>query len=83
METNIINVGNSKGIIIPAKILKLLQIRDKVQVLIEGNKMIIKPLDLNPRSNWNEQFKLAISANDDSELIPDIFEDEEFDDWTW
>ena len=83
METNIINVGNSKGIIIPAKILKLLGIKDKVQVLVEGDQMIIKPLDTNPRTNWEAQFMQADFNDDQSELIPDVFEDEKFDDWTW
>ena len=83
METNIINVGNSKGIIIPAKILKLLGIKDKVKVFIEGDKMIIKPFDPNPRANWEELFKQADFTDDNSQLIPDVFEDEDFDDWTW
>lgn len=83
METNVINVGNSKGIIIPAKILKLLGIKDKVQVFIEGDQMIIKPFDTNPRANWEELFKQADITDDDSQQIPDVFEDEDFDDWTW
>ena len=83
METNIINVGNSKGIIIPAKILKLLRIKDKVRISIEGNKLIIKSLDSNPRANWSEQFMNANHENNDSVLLPDVFEDESFDDWTW
>ena len=83
METNIINVGNSKGIIIPAKILKLLGIKDKVQVIVEGNNMIIKPLKPNLRAGWDAQFKNAESLSNNPSLIPDVFEDEDFDDWTW
>lgn len=83
MEINIINVGNSKGIIIPAKILKLLGIKDKVQVIVEGNNMIIKPLEPNLRAGWDAQFKKAESLSNNPMLIPDVFEDEEFDDWSW
>lgn len=83
METNIINVGNSKGIIIPAKLLKLHGLKDKVRLAIEDNKMIIQSIENNPRANWEEQFKNNATTYDDSELIPDVFEEEDFDDWTW
>lgn len=83
MEMNIINIGNSKGIIIPDKVLKLLRIKDKVHVSIEGDKLIIKSLNSNPRANWADQFMSANSDNNDSVLISDVFEDEDIDDWTW
>ncbi len=41
METKIINIGNSKGIIIPAKLLKLLGLKDRVWLAIAENKLII------------------------------------------
>lgn len=83
METKLINIGNSKGILIPAKILKLLGLKDKVQIAIEDNKMIIEPIGGEARADWAEHFALADSLNDNTELIPDVFEDEDFDDWTW
>lgn len=83
METKLINIGNSKGILIPAKILKLLGFKDKVQIAIEDNKMIIESLSTEPRADWLERFAQADSLNSDSELVPDVFEDEGFDDWKW
>jgi antitoxin MazE len=83
MEIKLINIGNSKGILIPAKILKLLGFKDKVQIAIEDNKMIIEPIGAQLRAGWAERFANADSLKDDSELIPDVFEDEDSDDWKW
>jgi antitoxin MazE len=83
METKLINIGNSKGILIPAKVLKLLGLKDRVQIAIENNKMVIEAIGEQPRANWSEQFAKANGVNDDSELIPDVFEDESLEDWTW
>ena len=83
MEANIINVGNSKGVIIPAKILKLLGIKDKIHIAVKGNKIIIEPINPHPRTDWAEQFKNADSLAVEELLIPDVFDDEAFDDWEW
>jgi antitoxin MazE len=53
METNIIQIGNSKEI--------------KAQ----------------PRQGWAEAAKRAHKLKDDNLLIPDVLEDETFEDWTW
>lgn len=83
METSIIKVGNSKGIIIPSKFLKLIGLKDKVSIDLDDNKLIIVPLEENARENWNALFSKANSKVDNDILIPDVFEDESFEDWTW
>jgi len=82
METNIINVGNSKGIIIPSKFLKLIGLTNKVNLAIEGNSLVIKPNE-NPRSNWEKLFIKAGSKLDEERLIPDVLDRENIEDWTW
>jgi len=82
METNIINVGNSKGIIIPAKLLKIIGLGSSVNVDIEEGKLVISPLH-KPREGWEEMIKTEIEKNGQANsLSPDFFEDEN-DDWTW
>lgn len=83
METNIVKIGKLKGILIPIEILKLLGIKDKVEMIVEGNKLIIMFPTANPRAKWAEQFQSDNSRDDSSVLIPDVFQYEEFDDWTW
>lgn len=36
-----------------------------------------------PRQGWEEAAKRAHKNGDDQLLIPDVFEDEKFEDWTW
>ena len=84
METNIINVGNSKGIIIPSKLLKFFGITNVVDVEIEGESLVIRP-SKKARVGWEEMIKKEVEKNGKSKLlIPEFFEDEpENDDWTW
>ena len=83
MEANIIKVGNSKGIIIPAKFLKLIGLSDKVSIGVEDNKLVIEPSKEGLRADWNNLFAKANSIDDTEILIPDVFEDENMKDWTW
>ncbi|WP_236974556.1 AbrB/MazE/SpoVT family DNA-binding domain-containing protein [Membranihabitans maritimus] len=84
MEANIIKIGNSKGIIIPANIIKLLGLEDSVQLEMENEKLIVRPSKKKkPREGWEESFKKMHENGDDELLIPDVFEDEDFEDWTW
>jgi antitoxin MazE len=82
METNIIQIGNSKGIILPAELLRRLSLslKSAVSISLEGNNIVIKA---QPRQGWAEAAKRAHKLEDDNLLIPDVLEDETFEDWTW
>ncbi len=83
METNIISIGNSKGIIIPAKLLKSNGFNNIVNIEFEKGKLVITPTK-KPRENWNSLIKNEIEKNGQpNKLIPDFFEDEENFDWQW
>ena len=83
MEATIIKIGNSKGLIIPQKMLKELGAGNKVRIeTIEGG-IFISPID-ETRKGWAESFKNATSEPESSK---DLFEEIEngFDkeEWTW
>ena len=81
METNIIKVGNSKGIIIPSKLLKMIGLTDKARIKVLDDKIMIEPIK-NPREGWEELILADIEKN--GVLVnefPDIFEDESFEEW--
>ena len=82
MVTNIIQIGNSKGIILPSETLKQLRLslKSAVSISLDGNNIVIKA---QPRQGWAEAAKRAHENGDDELLIPDVFEDEKFEDWTW
>lgn len=80
MQTNIIQIGNSKGLRLSKTILKKYDIQDKVEIILEKDHIIIKP-SANPRAGWGEQFAKMAEQGDDELLVPDVFEDDEFEEW--
>jgi antitoxin MazE len=83
MEATIIKIGNSKGLIIPQKMLKALGTQNKVTIEAREGGLFITPID-ETRKCWAESFK---SATSDQEPSKDLFEEIENDfdkeEWTW
>lgn len=80
METSIIRIGNSKGLRLSKTILEKYQIKDKVELILEKDQIILRPVET-PRKNWEEEFKKMAKKEDDQLLMNDVFEDENFDEW--
>ena len=80
METNIIKIGNSKGLRLSKSILEQYKINDKIEVILEKGRIILKPIE-NPRKNWEVSFKQMRKENDDQLLIDDVFIDEMPEEW--
>jgi len=77
MQVSIIQIGNSKGIRLPKTILSQYEIEDKVELVLEKDHIIIKRTR-KPRAGWDKAFKMMRENGDDELLIPDVFEDETF-----
>lgn len=83
METNIITIGNSKGIIIPSKLLKIAGFKSIVNLEINEGNLVISPSN-KVREGWGELIKTEIEKNGQPNLlIPDFFDDELETDWQW
>ncbi|WP_159476159.1 AbrB/MazE/SpoVT family DNA-binding domain-containing protein [Dyadobacter sp. 3J3] len=82
MKTNIINIGNSQGIILPSMILRQMKLtfKSSVQIEIENGTIMIKP---EPRQGWAEAAKQMHEAKDDELLLGDFPNDFDNDEWTW
>lgn len=80
METAIIKIGNSKGLRLSKTVLNAYNIRDKVEMILEKEHIIIKPID-QPRKGWENAFKGMHDYKDDEFLLNGVFEDENFDEW--
>jgi antitoxin MazE len=80
MEISIINIGNSKGLILSQTVLKKYNLKDKVDIILENEQIVIKPIK-EPRKGWGKSFEEMANKGDDELLIPDIFEDEEIEEW--
>jgi len=81
METAIIQIGNSKGLRLSKTILEKYNIKDKVEMILEKGQIILKPID-SPRQHWEEAFEKMRNNNDDRLLFNDVFEDENFEEWS-
>jgi len=82
MEVSIIKIGNSKGVIIPARFLKKLGAQSKVEMEEREEGLFLKPIK-KPREGWEKAAKEAHKEGEDEMLYPDVFDDEETEDWTW
>ena len=76
MELSIIRIGNSKGIRLNKSILQRYNIQDKVEVILEKGRIILKPVP-NTRQGWGDAFRKMHDKKEDTLLIPDVFQDEE------
>ena len=80
MDISVISIGNSKGIRLSKTLLEKYDIKDTVELILEKGYIILKPKS-NPRKGWEDAFKKMHERGDDKPLMPDIFEDENFEEW--
>ena len=71
MQAAIIQIGNSKGIVLPIDILKRYQLHDTVELVLEDNHLLIKPT-ITPRKNWEKAFAEMRTNGDDKLLIDSV-----------
>mgnify|MGYP006312661685 FL=1 len=76
MEVKLIKIGSSKGIRLKKSIIERYGIKDKAEILLEKDRIILKPVK-NPRQGWDEAFKKMREKGDDNLLIDDVFPEEE------
>ena len=80
MEVSIIKIGNSRGIRFSKTIIERYNLRDTVDLILDKGQIIIKPLS-KPRHGWDKAFMEMHANGDDNLIIPDIFEDENPEEW--
>lgn len=80
MKTSIIKIGNSKGLRLSKTILEKYDLKDQVELILEEDQIIIRPIDA-PRKGWGEKFRKMAENEDDQLLMNDVFEDEDFEEW--
>jgi antitoxin MazE len=80
MELSVIQIGNSKGFRLPKAVLERYNIKDKVELIFEKGRLILKPIT-EPRHGWNQAFQEMHKVGDDQPLMNDVFKDEDFGEW--
>jgi len=82
MLVSVISIGNSKGIRLPKTILDQLQVKDQLDLEIDNNQIILKPINNVSRVGWDESFAKMHGLNEDV-LIDESVTDSEAFEWVW
>jgi antitoxin MazE len=84
MRARIVKIGNSQGIRIPKPLLEQTGIMDDVELEVDQNQIIIRPVS-NPRAGWHDAFK-AMAGRGDDRIIDEaenISHSWDEDEWQW
>jgi antitoxin MazE len=83
MKVNLIPIGNSKGVRIPASVIKACGLSDELEMRVENGVILLAPAR-HVREGWGAAFHKMAAAEDDTPVIPEAL-DNAFDteDWTW
>jgi antitoxin MazE len=82
VRSKLIKIGNSQGIRIPKPLLEQTGLKNEVEMIVQGDKLIIQAPH-KPRQGWEAQFASMSAHQDDQlldELTPTTWDEEE---WTW
>ena len=83
MRARVIKIGNSQGLRIPKPILEQTGIKDDVEIEVEKNQIIIRPVK-NVRQGWDAAFKNMGKKGDDELIIDDsILNSWDEEEWQW
>jgi len=80
MELRLRQIGTSKGIILSKSLRDKYGFKDKVELIEQDDRIIIKQAG-EVRAGWDEAFAKMHKEGDDELLLPDVFEDEETEEW--
>lgn len=64
MRARIVKIGNSKGIRLPKPIIEQAGIAEDVEIAVEGETIIIRPIST-PRAGWDQAFQQMAKNGDD------------------
>ena len=82
MITQLIKVGNSRGVRIPKPLIQETGLTEDVAIRVEGESIIISPIR-SARSGWGDVFKKMHENNDDVLIDKNIRSSWDDKEWEW
>ncbi len=82
VRSKVVKIGNSRGIRIPRSLLEQAGLTDEVEMIVEGDKLIIHSIHA-PRQGWEAQFTAMAEHGDDQLLDETISIQGDEQEWTW
>jgi antitoxin MazE len=80
MLLQLVSIGNSKGIRIPAALLRQYGLSDMVELLPGKDEITIRPITCKPRQSWDQAFTAMHACGDDALVLNDELD---LEDWEW
>ena len=82
VTTQIIRIGNSRGVRLPKLLLDQVSLSGEVEVSVEDDQIVIRSAT-RPRANWDQQFQAMAERRDDKLLDESTPTQWDRDEWTW
>ena len=82
MITQLIKVGNSRGVRIPKPLIQETGLTEDVAIRVEGESIIISPVR-SVRNGWGDVFKKMHENNDDVLIDMNIRSNWDDQEWEW
>ncbi|MCX5757541.1 MAG: AbrB/MazE/SpoVT family DNA-binding domain-containing protein [Candidatus Hydrogenedentes bacterium] len=80
-RTQLIRVGNSRGIRIPQPLIEQVGLGKEVELSIQGTRLIVRAA--RRREGWEESFKAMAAEEGDRLLDPETPTEWDETEWTW
>ena len=72
MEVAIRKMGNSRGVLLPKRILARLGLKDRADLQVKNGVIEIRALPANPRAGWAEDAQRLARVGDDALVWPEF-----------
>ena len=83
MKTNLIMIGNSRGIRLPSSVIKECGFGEQIELRVHDGTVELTPTR-RTRDGWDDAFGKMSAARDDSALFPDTMgHDRDDEEWVW
>ena len=83
MKVKLVSIGNSRGVRIPASVIKECGLEEELDLRVEHGTIVLAPFKA-VRSGWDQAFADMAQQGDDAPLLPEQMETSfDIEDWRW
>ena len=82
IRTQVIKIGNSRGIRIPKPLIDQARLGNEVEIAVQRGQLVIRPVS-RPRSGWDEQFQAMTEHGDDQLIDKPVPTKWDRSEWVW
>lgn len=80
MKTELVQIGNSRGVRIPKAFLEQAGLRDKIEMEVRGSQLVIVSAN-HPRAGWDKNF--ASAGPKDADAVDSVATKWDETEWEW